>query len=384
MGSLEFILVAAAVALYLPVTITALLNLLFWRSPSGRNEVPAKSVSVLIPARNEEETLAECVGAALDQVEAVAEILVYNDGSTDGTQEVLDNLKEQHPGRVRQVKTHPLPDGWAGKPHACQRLAEGAKGRWLLFIDADTRLEPGAVQKLVSAAETTDANMVSAWPRIEMRSFVERLFMPLLNFVVFSLFPAPLARSRRSPSLGIAHGACILADRKTYFELGGHSLVRREMFEDTLLAREWRQLGENSQVIDGRDVVAVRMYSSFTGIWNGFSKNYYPAFSAAFSFALFQLYMAAAFVALPVAVSALVATGTLAAEWLLVVPVSLLPRMLLAVRFRHPLWSALLHPLQVPVMIALGFRSWWLVRFGRGVSWKGRVYSGSDLKVSHE
>ena len=384
MGSLEFVLLVAAVVLYVPVTMTALLNLLLWRSTTSWNKVPARSVSVLIPARNEEETLVACVEAALNQGEAVSEVLVYNDGSTDDTQDVLDSLKARHPLKVRQVKTHPLPNGWAGKPHACQRLAGGASGRWLLFIDADTRFEPGAVQKLVSAAEATNANMVSAWPRIEMKSFAERLFMPLLNFIVFSLFPAPLARSRRSPSLGIAHGACILADRKTYFELGGHSLVRREMFEDTLLAREWRQLGENSQVIDGRDVVVVRMYSSFAGIWNGFSKNYYPAFSAAFSFALFQLYMATAYVALPVTASALVITGTLATPWLLVVPASLLPRVLLAIRFRHPLWSAILHPIQVPVMIALGFRSWWLVKYGSGVTWKGRVYSGSDLTVSHE
>lgn len=384
MVSLEVILLVAAAALYAPVTMTALLNLLLWRSPSDRSSVPRHSVSVLIPARNEEQTLDACVDAAFAQGETLAEVLVYNDGSTDGTQRVIDSLVERYPGQVRQVKTHPLREGWAGKPHACQRLAERANGEWLLFIDADTKLEPGALGRLVSAARQMEASMVSAWPRIEMRSIAERLFMPMLNFVVFSLFPAPLARSRHGASLGIAHGACILAHRETYFRLGGHSLVKREMFEDTLLARKWRQLGENSQVLDGRDVVTVRMYSSFTGIWNGFSKNYYPAFSAAVSFAFFQLYMFGAYVVLPLAVSGLVVSGTMSIAWLLVLPASLLPRLFIAVRFRHPLWSALLHPLQVSVMVALGFRSWWLVKHGRGVSWKGRLYSGSDLEVSHE
>ena len=289
MGNLELILLSFGLLLYTPVTAAALANLLFWTS--HKRPVPAtlRSVTVLIPARNEEKTLRECVNSALAQGNSVSEILVYNDHSTDGTQQVLDEIIAANPGRVRQIAAHDLPADWAGKPHACHRLSDTVNSRWMLFVDADSQLMPGAVDLLLANAEQRSATMLSAWPRIEMKSFSERLFMPLLNFVVFSLFPAPIARVRRTPSLGLAHGVCILSESETYRRLGGHSLVKNELFEDTSLARAWRAAGENSQVIDGHNIVTVRMYTNFVGIWNGFSKNYYPAFGSFASFAAFQL-----------------------------------------------------------------------------------------------
>ncbi len=384
MGNLELILLAFGLLLYTPVTAAALANLLFWTSHKRPAPATSSSVTILIPARNEENTLRECVNSALAQGNSVSEILVYNDHSTDGTQQVLDEIIAANPGRVRQIAAHDLPADWAGKPHACHRLSEAVNSRWMLFVDADSQLMPGAVDLLLANAEQRSATMLSAWPRIEMKSFSERLFMPLLNFVVFSLFPAPIARVRRTPSLGLAHGVCILAESETYRRLGGHSLVKNELFEDTSLARAWRAAGENSQVIDGRNIVTVRMYTNFVGIWNGFSKNYYPAFGSFASFAAFQLHMAISSVLLPLGLTALVVVGQLPVSWLAVASASLLPRALIALRFRHPVWSVLLHPFQVIVMIALGIWSWWLVEHGRGVSWKGRRYEGSELRVSHE
>ena len=384
MNSLETILVAAGIVLYAPTILVALLNLAMWRRDDVQGTACASSVSVLIPARNEETTLENCVNSVVSHAPALAEILIYNDDSTDQTQAVIDQLRMQFPGIVRQVPRRDLPENWAGKTHACQRLAESATARWLLFLDADTQVMPGAIDRLVGIAEKRKASLLSAWPHIEMRSITERLLMPLLNFVVFTLFPAPIARVRPGAALGLAHGACILADREAYTRLGGHALVHAQLFEDTMLAREWRALGENSQVTDGRLVASVRMYDDFRGIWNGFTKNYYPAFSSRLSFLIFQLYISVTGFLLPAFVIALVASSILTPAWLPLAAASVAARLLVALRFRHPLSSVLFHPFAVALMVVLGFRSWWLSEHGGGVEWKGRQYRSSGTVSRNE
>ena len=188
--------------------------------------------------------------------------------------------------------------------------------------------------------------------------------MPTLNFVVFSIFPGPLSLFLGSPSLGLAHGACIMVNRDTYRKLGGHNLVRNEIFEDTRLAQLWRRAGERGLCVDGREVVRVRMYDGFQGIWQGFQKNFYPAFRHGISFVAFLALHAGVFLAL-FCVSWRAAAAILAA------------RLVLAIRFRQPLASVLAHPFTELLLVALGLSSWWRCVTGRGVAWKGRIYKAN-------
>ena len=313
---------------------------------------------MLIPARDEEQNLASCLDTVLGQA-GVLEILVYDDHSTDATRAIAESY-----GSVRIAATQPLPRGWSGKTFACSRLAAESGGEWLLFLDADARLEPGAIAGMLAEARSRRATFLSCWPGLAMRSFQERLLMPMLNFVVFSAYPAPLGLIRSEPSLGIAHGACILAERRTYEAVGGHAAVAPEIFEDTQLARLWRQRGENSVCLDGQHVVRVRMYENAQQIWIGFQKNLRSAFRSPLSFWAFLIFHFVLFL-LPFL------TGSPAA--LLVIAA----RLLLALRFRQPLWSALLHPLAECFLLALGISSWWRWNHGPGVLWKGRVYRGT-------
>ena len=377
-------LVIAALLLYVPPVFISGINLFFWSKRRPRGGCGENLVSILIPARDEEHNIERCVAFALDQGSVVAEILVYNDRSTDGTQEAIDRLLLQHGEIVKQVATQELLDGWVGKTNACARLAEKANGEWLLFLDADTILGRDAVESLVIEATNRDATLMSAWPRIEMLSLIEKLFMPLLNFVVFTLFPAPISRFDGRSSLGLAHGACILAYRETYLANGGHRMVKDRLFEDTALARSWRADGQNSQVMDGSNLVSVRMYSSFSGIWNGFSKSYYPAFDSVVSFLLFQSYIALGFIVLPLIICFAVFVGFIENMNLLLAALSLVPRAIVAIMFAHSLWSVLLHPVSVMAMLVLGTQSWWRYVHGSGVSWKSRHYSASGIKVKDD
>jgi chlorobactene glucosyltransferase len=210
---------------------------------------------------------------------------------------------------------------------------------------------------------------MSPWPALTAGTFWERVLMPMLEVLTFSLYPAPLAFLRDDPSLGLVHGACILARRDVYETTGGHAAIRAEILEDQRLAQLWREQGGRGLCVLGRDAVQVRMYRSLGEIWLGFGKNFYPAFRAAWSFWAFLLLHAAIFL-VPI-LYVLVAPG-----WRSFVALALLVivRVVLALRFRHSLWSLVLHPIADAILVAIGVASWWRCRSGRGVEWKGRRY----------
>jgi chlorobactene glucosyltransferase len=236
-----------------------------------------------------------------------------------------------------------LAEGWHGKPFACNQLGSAAKGDWLLFLDADTRLHQGAAEAMLLAARKHNVTFLSCWPAILTGSFWEYIFMPMLNFVVYSIFPTPMQHKSTSPSFGLAHGACLLIERKTYCDAGGHALVKDELFEDTVLARAWRELGNKGICLNGRHIVSVRMYQSLGEIIRGFSKIVPCGLPPA----------------LPITAAALV----------------LAARLIQCIQFGYRPWSAFFHPLATAGMIALGLYVRYQCRNRSGVSWKGRTYT---------
>ncbi len=371
--------------------VIALLGVTLWNAlcwprvmADGRQQQQAQartSVSILIPARDEETNLALCLEHALAQTsDVVREILIYDDHSTDDTARIIAGYARRD-ARVRGVASSKLPAGWCGKTFACARLAAEARGDWLLFLDADARLSASAASHIVAEAETREVTFLSCWPALELVGFWERALMPLLNFVVFTLYPAPLAFKRPlDASLGLAHGSCILTRRDVYEQTGGHALVRAEIFEDVRLAQSWRACGERSLCLDGQDVLSVRMYSSFKEIWRGFQKNFFPAFRRERSFWMFILLhftlCLLPFILLPFAVTNMHAGASLLIFTLALCVLAM--RAVLAWRFGHPWWSVLLHPLGEMILLALGISSWWKCKTGRGVEWKGRHYHADD------
>jgi chlorobactene glucosyltransferase len=343
-------------------------NVIGWPKLRSASRSWGGKVSVLIPARNEEANLPACLAAVLKQGGAVVEVLVYDDHSTDGTARVIGEYARLD-DRVRAIEPVPLPPGWCGKNFACHQLAKAAKGEWLLFIDADARLLDGAVERMVEEVNLRRLKFLSCWPGLEMIGFWERALMPMLNFVVFSLFPAPLSLVRQDPSLGLAHGACLMIECESYFAIGGHAAVHDQIFEDVRLAQLWRASGARGLCLDGQDVVRVRMYGSLGEIGRGFQKNFFPAFRHEISFWAFTAFHLLVFL-LPFLLL-LARPGWQAA---FAVGLIVLTRVALALRFRHPIWPALLHPVAEAILIFIGLSSWRRCKSGRGVEWRGRRY----------
>jgi chlorobactene glucosyltransferase len=340
-----------SLALFFLIITTA--NVLFWPRVTRRKCVGP--LSILIPARNEEANLPCCL-ASLEGQQA-NEILVYDDHSADATASLVTSWSDP---RVRLIRSSPLPAGWYGKSFACAQLAAAASSKWLLFLDADARLAPDACARMLAEVESRRLTLLSCWPGFETCTFWEALLMPMLSWVVFSIFPGPLSLFRGDRSLALAHGACIMVRRDVYERLGGHSAVRNEIFEDTRLAQLWRERGERSLGLDGQDVVRVRMYTGLSEIWRGFQKNFYLAFRHQLNFWIFLALHFAVFV-LPFFLL----------DWRACCAV-LLARALLLIRFRQALWSVALHPFSELFLIALGIAAW--LNRGR-VTWKGRQYA---------
>lgn len=336
-------------------------------------------VSIVIPARNEEENLAACLASSLAQAVVVREILVYDDHSTDKTPAIVEEYARRE-RRVRLVASAPLPAGWCGKTFACAQLAGAARGEWILFLDADARLADGAAARMLAEAERRRLTLLSCWPALELVGFWEKTLMPLLNFVVFTLYPAPLALKRDDASLALAHGACLLVHRSTYAFVGGHGEVRDQLFEDVRLAQLWRARGHAGLCLDGQGIVRVRMYRSFGEIWSGFQKNFFPAFRRPQSFWMFIALHLTLFL-LPFVFAPWTMKITGGPVIIMIALCVLLMRAVLAVRFRHPWWSVLLHPAGEAILLALGLSSWWRCRGnGQGVEWKGRRYkTGAEI-----
>ena len=357
-----------------------LINWIKWRPLVPLSNQSEPCVSILIPARNEEKNIAGAIRSARDQGSIVKEILVYDDHSDDQTRTIICALCEEEQN-VRLIEPVPLPEGWMGKPFACEQLASTATGDWLLFLDADTRLRPGAAEAMLHAAQIKEVTFLSCWPGILTGSFWECVFMPMLNFAVYSIFPTPMQEKNPLPSFGLAHGACLFIHGNTYRTIGGHASVKDELFEDTMLARTWRIKGQKGICLDGRNIVSVRMYQTLREIIRGFSKIAYPAFERELSFWLFMgfhfIFLLLPLLLLPFChslglplIPLAVAAGAVPAA-----------RLIQCIQFGFPAWSVLFHPVAEAGLIGLGLYARHKCRHSTGVSWKGRVY---NPQANHE
>ena len=299
--------------------------------------------SVLVPARDEAATITACVAALVGQ--GASEVVVLDDGSVDGTAALAAAAG------ARVVTGAPLPDGWLGKPWACQQLADLAAGDVLVFVDADTVLAPGALATAVGMLG--DLDLVSPYPRQDAPG-ATALVQPLLQWSWLTFLPVELALRSPRPALSAANGQWLLVTRDAYRRAGGHAAVRDEVVEDVALLRNVKRAGGRGGVVDGTDLATTRMYDSFGDLADGYAKSLHTL-SPAVPAVLAGLYVAPLLGRHRLACWALGVTGRLVA----------------ARRTQGSVASAVVHPVSVAALVALDTRSRVLARQGR-LSWKGR------------
>lgn len=273
--------VAAGSALACLGTAHELLNLrLLRRLPDDPPSVGAV-VSVLIPARDEAHRIAPTIRSVLAQRGLTdVEILVLDDGSTDGTAEAVRRAADDDP-RLKILTGSPTPPGWLGKPHACAQLTAAARGEMLAFVDADVVLAPDAVAAAAALLRGPRAlALVSAWPRQVAVGVLGRLVQPLLAWSWLTTLPLRLAERSRRPSMAVANGQFLMVDAAALARAGGWQAVAGEVLDDIALARAVRTAGGRTGVADGSAVATCRMYATGRELSEGYRKSLWAAFGS--------------------------------------------------------------------------------------------------------
>lgn len=355
-----------------------ILNLLVFRRPAkvkGELQVDGK-VSVLIPARNEESRLGDCLESILAQDDFPMEVIVLNDRSEDGTAALVESFIAKD-SRLKMIQGTSLPEGWMGKSWACAQLAKEAEGKTLIFTDADTRHHAGSIKAALNHANVHRADMLSLWPEQETQTFGEKLIIPLIHLLLLLFLPHWMPGRNRA--LGSACGQFVLFRREAYDQLGGHEKVRSHLVEDVALGRETRQAGLRLVNGDGCRWVTCRMYTSFDEIWEGFTKNLRAGFEGSVATFIVLGGLQLTMLLLPFFFLAGYLTGILSCtelEWRITLSMILLIfafRIALKILYWQSWTGVLFNPVGQFIALCIAMNSW--VKTSSGVvRWKGRAY----------
>lgn len=354
-----------------------LLNSVFYRLPPMPDENESgTSVSVLIPARNEEASIARAVESALASQRVKVEVIVLDDHSDDRTAEIVRKLARSD-NRVRLISGDPLPAGWCGKQFACHQLGKAAKNELLLFIDADVKLAPDGIARSIAFLNAAGADLVSGIPRQQTKTFGEKILVNLLHYIVLVFLPIPFMRLSGRPSLGAGCGQLFLVRRSAWIKAGGHAAIRETLHDGVRLPQEFRRHGFKTDLFDASTVASCRMYESLGGAVAGLSKNAIEGMAAPSRIALFTLLMLGGQV-LPLGCLLLLLAGqTTVSTWTISLAaggvfLSYLPRIMNAIRFRQSWFGVLLHPVGVSLFVAIQWAALFRWFAGKSPSWKGR------------
>lgn len=240
-----------------------------WRPRRGRR------ASLLVPARNERGNLRRHLGDWLAQRGVGVEVLVLDDGSTDGSAAVLAAAARRR-RRLRVLRGTPPPPGWTGKAWACAQLARAARAPWLVFADADVAAGPTAVARTLAVAARWRADVVTALPRHRGPWWVRAVTTAVAQLPILLTLPLAWVPRLASASLVAGNGQWFAWRRDAYDAVGGHAAVAATVLEDVALARRAKRAGRRVVVALAPDVLAVRPYATLGAAWRGFTKNLYP------------------------------------------------------------------------------------------------------------
>ena len=347
------------------------------------DNVERPQLSVIIPARNEEGNLPECLATLLaqdDEFFALGrdwELIVVDDESTDRTREVAVEAAVGHPAMIL-MEAPPLElkgngRAFTGKTNACWAGAQRATGRWLLFTDADTLHEPGDLVRAMHEAEKHHVALLSYSPLQLVQGFWQRALMPLVFSELASVYP-PAQVNDPAKQVAAANGQFLMVEREAYFAVGGHRMVGRSVLEDVDLAFHVKRSKRDIRLRYAPDALSTRMYQGFGDMVEGWSKNLVLLFPHALALAAWRT-LDIALLLLPV----LLFVFPYLVFWKETVLVLLWGRNLWrfyarVARSNFGFIDCALSALALPLFIVLLVRSWAMHKIFHQVAWKGREY----------
>jgi chlorobactene glucosyltransferase len=335
-------------------------------------------VSILIPARNEEQNIGRCLNSLLKQDYPNFEILVLDDNSMDYTAGIVSEISKKD-NRVRLISGLPLKRGWLGKCWACHQLSREARGKYFLFTDADTLHFKDTVSKSLAALLTSRVDGISVYPKQITVTFHERMTVPFIKFAILSFVPLILVRRAKGGFFSTGIGQFFMFSREAYFKMGGHQSVKSRILEDIYLSKQVKKAGLKFMVFDGRNNIFCRMYRNSREVFKGFSKFIYPAFNynvvmETIAMTFFSMLFLFPFIFVPLGIFVFDWSGLILMHVFIQVFMILLLKTILAIRFKNKILDIFFTPVSVCYMLVIAVNSYLQAKHRKGLTWKGRTY----------
>ena len=351
-----------------------------WRPEWDRKPSGSPRVSIIVPARNEAETiqqpLTQLLGLDYDNYEVIA----VNDRSTDRTGEMMDRIgvSPAAHGRLKIIHVDDLPAGWLGKTHAMWTAAQQASGDWLLFTDADVLFRPQALRRALAYAEAARADHVVLFPRMIMKRPGEKMMIAFFQTLfVFGHRPWKVADPKSKDHMGV--GAFNLIRRGVYDAIGTYQALRFEVLDDMKLGKVVKTAGYAQRVVFGGDLISIRWAKGAMGVVNNLTKNFFAILSFQWWRALLScgglaflnlgpflgVWLAHGWARLPYAVALLCMFMIYGGMWL---------------KSAVPLYYFFLHPVSTTLFVYITLRSMVLTLSRGGVVWRGTFYPLEELR----
>jgi len=340
------------------------------------HDLHQRGVSVLIPARDEQNGIAASVNAALQNQGVSLEVLVLDDHSTDATAQIVQQIAETD-SRVRYLAGDELPEGWNGKQFGCKQLAEAAEYPLLVFIDADVRLKPDALRQLANCYAETGVGLLSVFPHQETGTILEKWIIPLMHFVLLGFCPLERMRKDSSPALAAGCGQLFMTEQQAYQTAGTHAAIRGSRHDGVKLPRAYRAAGLMSDVYDGCELADCRMYHSATEVVRGVLKNATEGLAAPKLIFPFTILLLGGSVLPGILLMLGLVQGNVVVAGVagVAVLVGHLPRMLAAGRLRQSWLGVICHAPATLLFVVLQWVAFLNHMTGRQVAWRGRTSS---------
>ena len=367
--------VACSSALAGLLTAHTFVNQKLLRRPSIDPPTVLEEVCVCVPARNEAANIDACLASILASTGIPKlQVIVLDDASDDTTAVQVAEIAARN-RRVTSVRGGPeLPGGWIGKTNAAQQLFERSTGTYIVFVDADVRLEPDAIRASIGLLNTADLDLVSPYPRQIAITAAERLVQPLLQWLWLTFLPLRLAEQRQPVTMVAANGQFMVARREALSAVDGFRRVAGEVLDDVALGRTLKRAGFRVAVVDGTQLASCRMYDSWPALRDGYTKNLWSATGSPMGAVALGAMLTAAYVVPPVAgvLGSIAGRRRLATYGGLGTVAGAIGRLISARTTGARVADSLAHPISIVTLVMLIARSW--RHHNRGlIVWKGRT-----------
>lgn len=369
---LSVLAILACVFAAIPAALTWQNLKIFCTSPQAECSEP---VSVLVPARNEEQVLDGFIRNILASRGVQLELVVLDDASTDSTAQRVSQWSDRDP-RVRLVHGKKLPQGWCGKQHACYQLAESARFDTLLFLDADVTVQPDAIARSVAFLNRSKVDLGSGFPHQETPTVAGWLLLPLIHFILLGYLPLSRSRLSNDPSLAAGCGQLFVTTRSAYDKAGGHAAIKSSLHDGIMLPRAFRKAGLQTDIFDASTIASCRMYETNRDVLQGITKNATEGIGAPRTIVPFTILLGGGVVA-PALLLICILSG-ISQSWIVITAIfpglilSYFPRLITLNRFKQSAGSVFFHPLAVGIFLAVQWFALGRRLLGIKTSWKGR------------